>query len=135
MTAEIFVDFLKEYIIQQKIDLKLEPPQTSTYIAGEERILIDYPHLCLADVPMEMWSSLIKTMLKEKELATGFIFWCVVEDQTTNRDNVLFLIYDRDEDILESYTADIFLSNYKPACLEECLPLLVDDYSKEIIYH
>ena len=135
MTADIFVDFLKEYIIQQKIDLKLEPPQTSTYIAGEERILIDYPHLCLADVPMEMWSSLIKTMLKEKEIATGFIFWCVVEDQTTKRDNVLFVIYNRDDDTLESYTADIFLSNYKPAYLEDCLPLLIDDYSEEIVYH
>ena len=135
MNVDIFIDFLKEYIIQQKIDLKLEPPQASTFIATEERILIDYPHICLADVPMELWSSIIKTMLKEKDLATGFIFWCVVEDQETKRDRVLFLIYKKEEDLLNSYTTDIFLSNYKEVDLENCLPQLVDDYSEDVVYH
>lgn len=135
MNVEIFIEFLKEYVIQQKIDLKLEPPQVSTYIASEERIIIDYPHICLADVPIEMWSSFIKTLLKEKQLATGFIFWCIVEDQNTERENVLFLIYNRDEDILASYTTDLFLSNYKEANLDEYLPQLMDNYGEEIVYH
>ena len=135
MGVNLFLDFLKEYVIQYKIDLKLEPPQASSFFVEEERIVIDYPHLCLADIPIESWSMLLKTMLKEKPLSTGFVFWCIVENQETNRDNALFLIYDRNKDQLNTYTTDIFLSGYKEVILEECLPQLVDNYSEEIVYH
>jgi hypothetical protein len=135
MNIEIFIDFLKEYVIQHKIYLKLEPPQASSFFVGDERITIDYPHLCLADITIDNWSMLLKAMLKDKPSSKGFIFWCIVENQDTNQDNVLLLIYDRTINELKTYTTDIFLSDYKEVNLEECLPQLVDNYSEEIVYH
>ena len=65
MGVNLILDFLKEYVIQYKIDLKLEPPQASSFFVEEERIVIHYPHLCLADIPIERWSMLLKTILKD----------------------------------------------------------------------
>jgi len=135
MNIEIFIEFLKEYVIQHKIYLKLEPPQATSFSLMEERIILDYPHLCLSDIVIDNWSMMLKTMLKEEPTSRGFVFWCIVENQDTNQDNVLLLIYDRTINELKTYTSDIFLSDYKEVNLEECLPQLVDNYSEEIVYH
>lgn len=143
MDAIDFTSFLREFVLTTKIDLSLEPPQASVFShrliehEGEMRsaLLIEYPHLCLADEPSEMWSFLIRLRMQQDPDCEGALFWCIVENPETNRDSVCFFIYTKETDTLECYLTDIFLKEIKEVELAETLPDMVDDYGEEVVYH
>ena len=143
MDAIDFISFLKDFVLATKIDLSLEPPQASVFSHRavryegdiQEALTIEYPHLCLADDPSEMWSVLVRMKMAEHPDCEGALFWCVVENPENGRDNVFFFIYTKETNELKSYLANIFLNEVKEVELAEVLPDMVDDYDAEPVAH
>lgn len=140
MTKEVFAEFLKSYIVEYNIDLKKEPPQVSffNFVENEDTsaFVLSYPHLTLDNINIEMWSTEIRIAMESEEYdhCDGFVFWCIAEDEK-GKDNLMFFIYEKTTDFIQSYTSNLFLSSFKEVLLGDTIPFLIDNYGEALVYH
>lgn len=123
---------MRFYLHTHKKELANEPPQATTYIKTGVFSSFDFPHLQLSG-EIEFWSFELKDLLAETPNCDGFCCWMVLEHRDLpNVDQVLLVIYDKQDHTLDAYMSEKDLSNFEIVNLNDELPCLVADYSTPI---
>ena len=138
LTPSDFVCFMESFMSTYGIALADECPQATTYIKTKEFMSLDYPHTQLMSEDFDSWSLTLKEVLAKNSEADGFVCWLILEkegDLSREEIQVLLVIYNKEDDVLNTYLSEKDLLNFQEVDLSEEMPNLMADYSEPLVKH